>query len=130
MSDDIVRVMAVLVVVGVALVVAAVARKVQRPVHPGITVGDAGDRPGVVLFTSTECGTCKKTIALLKSESIAFREITYDIEPQRFDLWMVFAVPLCVVLDKGGDVVEVMSGVPRTRALRRAVRRAGIVQRE
>lgn len=128
MSSNVARVVVVLVVLGLSLVVAAVARKVQRPVHPHITVGDAGDRPGVVLFTSTECGTCKKTIALLRSQAVAFREITYDLEPQRFDLWMVFAVPLCVVLDTDGAVIEVMSGVPRTRTLRRAIRRAGIVQ--
>lgn len=126
MSGEVTRLIVVVVVVVVAIGVAAVLRKISKPPHPDIVVGDAGDRPGVVLFTSTDCGNCKETIALLKAESVAFREITYDIEPQRFESWVVLAVPLCVVLDAEGEVVETMSGVPRLRTLKRALRRAGI----
>lgn len=127
MSDQIVRVVVVLVVALVALLVALVARRLTRPVHPQITVGEVGDRPGVVLFTSTDCSNCKDAIALLKEESVSFREITHELEPQRFESWTVLAVPLTVVLDVDGGVVEVMSGVPRRRALRKAIRAAGIV---
>jgi len=126
MSNELLRVALVVGAVAVALIVAWIARKLQRPVHPDIVVGDAGDRPGVVLFTSTGCGNCKDMIALLKSESVSFREITYDLEPQRFEAWVVLAVPLCVVIDADGNVVEIMSGVPRTRTLHRALRSADI----
>ncbi len=128
MSDQVVRVIVVLAVVAVAILLALVARKLRRPVHPDITVGDVGDRPGVVLFTSTDCNNCKEAIALLEAESVSFREITFELEPQRFELWTVFAVPLTVVLDAGGGVVEIFSGVPRPKTLRKAVRAAGIVQ--
>jgi hypothetical protein len=127
-SDQLVRIIVVLVVVLAALLVAFAARRLARPVHPRITVGAVGDRPGVVLFTSTDCRNCKEAIALLKQESVAFREITHELEPQRFQSWTVLAVPLTVVLDVDGGVVEVMSGVPRRRALRRAIRVAGIAQ--
>ncbi len=127
MSDQILRVVVVLVVALVALLVALVAHRLARPVHPQITVGEVGDRPGVVLFTSTDCSNCKDAIALLKEESVSFREITHDLEPQRFESWTVLAVPLTVVLDVDGGVVEMMSGVPRQRALRKAIRAAGIV---
>jgi hypothetical protein len=125
-SPQVVRILFVIAAVSVALVVAMVLRRAQRPVHPTVSVGDAGDRPGVVLFTSTDCGNCKKAIALLESEEIPFREVTHDLEPQRFETWDVVAVPLTVVVDAQGDIVETMSGVPRRKTLVRAVRLAGI----
>lgn len=126
MSPQVVRILFVIAAVSVALVVAMVLHRAQRPVHPTVSVGDAGDRPGVVLFTSTDCGNCKKAIALLESEEIPFREVTHDLEPQRFETWDVVAVPLTVVVDAQGDIVETMSGVPRRKTLVRAVRLAGI----
>jgi hypothetical protein len=120
------RMMIVLGVVALAVFAAYLARRLARPVHPEITVGDVGDRPGVVLFTSTDCGNCKEAIAVLQSASIPFREVTHDLEPQRFDTWEVLAVPLTVVLDAEGNIVDSMTGVPRRRALSRAVQAAGI----
>lgn len=126
MSDQLIRVMVVLGVVAVAVFAAFVARKLARPVHPNITVGDVGDRPGVVLFTSTDCGNCREAIDVLQGASIPFREVTHDLEPQRFDTWDVVGVPLTVVLDAEGNIVDSMTGVPRRRALIRAVQVAGI----
>ncbi len=120
------RAIVVLGVLGVGLFAAFLARKLARPVHPNITVGDVGDRPGVVLFTSTDCNNCKEAINVLQSASIPFREVTHDLEPQRFDTWNVVAVPLTVVLDAEGNIVDSAAGVPRRRALIRAVQAAGI----
>jgi hypothetical protein len=63
---------------------------------------------------------------VLEGASIPFREVTYDLEPQRFDTWDVVAVPLTVVLDVHGGVVDSMTGVPHRRALVKAVDAAGI----
>jgi glutaredoxin len=125
-TPQVVRILLVVAAVSIALLVAMILRKAQRPVHPAVLVGDVGDRPGVVLFTSTDCGNCKKAIALLESEGIPFREVTHDLEPQRFETWDVVAVPLTVVIDAQGNVVETMSGVPRRKTLVSAVRLAGI----
>lgn len=126
MSDQAVRIAVVIVVVGIAVLAAFIARKMARPVHPDINVGEVGDRPGVVLFTSTDCSNCKEAIAVLVGESIPFREVTHDLEPQRFETWDVVAVPLTVVLDAQGDIVETMSGIPKRSAVTRAARSAGI----
>jgi len=128
-SDQIVRIVVVLAVTSIAILIAAVARRLKRPAHPEITVGDIGDRPGVVLFTSTNCSNCKEAISALKDESVSFREVTHELEPQRFESWTVLAVPLCVVLDADGRVVWMMSGVPRRRSLRKAIHMAGIERR-
>lgn len=126
MNPQAVRILIIVLVFGLALFAAMAARKLRQPVHPKLSVGDVGDRPGVVLFTSTDCGNCKAAIAVLKDESIPFREVTHDLEPHRFENWDVLAVPLTVVLDADGGVVKMMSGVPQRRALIRAVRIAGI----
>jgi hypothetical protein len=125
-SDQLIRVTIVLGVVAVAVLAAFLARKLAQPIHPRITVGDVGDRPGVVLFTSTDCGNCKEAITVLQSASIPFREVTHDLEPQRFDTWNVLAVPLTVVLDAEGNIVDSLTGVPRRRTLIRAAQAAGI----
>ncbi|MEN8115321.1 MAG: hypothetical protein ABFS21_13135 [Actinomycetota bacterium] len=128
MSDPVVRVVIVLVLVAVAVLLGLAARKVRKPVHPAITVGDVGSRPGVVLFTSTDCGNCRDAIAALEAQSVDFREVTYELEPQRFESWVVLAVPLTVVVDVAGTAVDTFSGVPRQRELARALREAGIGQ--
>lgn len=118
-----------LVAVGVivlSLLIAFVASKVRRPIHPDIVVGEVGDRPGVVLFTSTDCSTCKKTIARLKAASVPFREVTHELEPTRFESWEVVAVPLAVFLDESSEPVALLTGVPTARAIRKAAVHAGL----
>jgi protein-disulfide isomerase len=125
-SDTAVRLLVVVAVVVVAAVVARVVAAFRSPPHPQVTVGEVGDRPGVVLFTSTTCPTCKDAIAALEGFGVSFREVTNDLEPQRFDTWGVTAVPLAVFVDADGMVTSTISGVPRKRAVRRALRSADI----
>lgn len=126
MSGQVLRLVFVLGIVVVAIGAAYLARKLAKPVHPAITVGEVGDRPGVVLFTSTDCSNCKEAIATLERASIPFREVTYDLEPHRFVAWDVLAVPMTVVVDGDGKLIEAISGVPRRKVLTRAVQAAGI----
>lgn len=126
MNDVLVRLLIVGALVLVAAGVAAIASRYRRPPHPDITVGEVGDRPGVVLFTSTTCPTCKQVIATLEDMAVPFREVTHDLEPQRFESWGVVAVPVTVVIDESSQVVQAFSGVPRRRPLRRALDRAGL----
>jgi hypothetical protein len=128
-SEMIIRFGLVLVIVLAAAGVAFIISRVKRPGHPNINVGDAGDRPGVVIFTSTECGTCKQAIARLRDSSIPFREITNELEAQRFEDWDVVAVPLTAVIDSEGAVTRTFSGVPSTRRLVKAVTAVGIERR-
>ena len=126
MSDTLLRVLVVVIIVGVAAGVAYAISRYRRPPHPTVQVGDVGDRPGVVLFTSTTCPTCKETVALLEDMRVSFREVTHDLESKRFETWGVVAVPVTVVIDERSQVVDTFSGVPRRRVLRRALVRAGI----
>ncbi len=126
MSDTVVRLLVVVALVIGAIVVARVVAHFRSPPHPRVTVGEVGERPGVVLFTSTTCPTCKEAIAALESYDVSFREVTNDLEPQRFEAWGVTAVPLAVFVDVDGHAVSTISGIPRKRAVARALREAGI----
>jgi Glutaredoxin len=120
------RLVLVVAIVAVAAIVGLVISRYRRPPHPTVAVHDVGDRPGVVLFTSTTCSTCKDTIALLEDMSIRFREVTNELEPGRFEDWGIVAVPLTVVIDRDGAVTGTFSGVPRRSPLRRALAEAGV----
>jgi glutaredoxin len=120
------RLIIVLVIVVGAAACAWLVSRFRRPPHPNIVVGDLGDRPGVVVFTSTTCGTCKAVISLLEEWSIPFREVTNELEPGQFDEWGIVAVPVTVVIDEDGQVVATFSGTPRRAAFRRAASVAGI----
>lgn len=126
MTDVAARLILVVGVLAAAGLVAFVINRLHKPPHPALVVQTEGDRPGVVLFTSLECTTCKETISILRSKGVAFREVTHELEPQRFEAWRVLAVPLTVVLDSESAVVDAITGVPSSRRLVGALRTAGL----
>ncbi len=126
MTDPLARLVVASAVIALAGLVALLFNRFRSQGHPSVTVGEVGDRPGVVLFTSGDCSTCKRAIDRVEAEDIAFREVTYELESHRFETWGVLAVPLTVILDRRGAVVAVLPGVPKIKRLRRAVEAAGI----
>jgi len=126
MTDPVARLIVAFGVIALSGLAAFLFNRFRRPAHPPITVGEVGDRPGIVMFTSGDCSTCKRAIDRVEAEGVSFREVAYELEPQRFTTWDVVAVPLTVILDAGGAAVGVLPGVPATKALRRAIAAAGI----
>jgi thiol-disulfide isomerase/thioredoxin len=127
-SEPAIRLLVAVGVIASALVFAAVLNRYRRPVHPTVSVGEVGDRPGVVLFTSTDCSNCKRTIERLKQLGMPYREVTYELESQRFDSWGVVAVPLTVFVDGDGHVEDVLTGVPSRRKLVGAAKASGVLR--
>lgn len=123
MSDWAVRAVVVAAVVVLAIVVARLAGRWSRPSHPPVVVSGLELDPGVVLFTSTDCATCRDARARVQSLDVPFREVTYELEQNRFESAGVVAVPLTVVVGPRGEVVAQFTGVPPRRALARAVAR-------
>lgn len=121
-----VRILVPIALVAIAVVVGLLANRLRKPIHPEVVVGDVGDRPGVVLFTSTDCPDCKSAISRLKAMDVSYREVTHELEPQRFEDWLVVAVPLTVVLNREGEPTGVIPGTPSRRVLRRALEEAGL----
>lgn len=126
MSEPLLRLVIVAIVVMAAGSIALLLNRFRRPPHPSVDLGDLGDRPGVVLFTSTTCPPCKDAIAALEGLGIPFREVTEELEVHRFEDAGVVAVPVTVFVDADGTVTDTFSGVHRTSTLRRAAARAGL----
>lgn len=126
MNEVVARLLVVVAIVVITAGIAWLIGRFRRPPHPTVAVGEVGDRPGVVLFSSTSCPTCKDAIARLEDLGIPFREVTDDLEAPRFETWGIVAVPVTVVIDADDNVVGVFSGVPSPRSLRRAISIAGV----
>jgi len=101
--------------------VAVATRRFPRPVHDPVDLTGLGLPPGIVIFTSTECANCKDAIAVVRRSGVAVREVTWELEGRLLERAGVTAVPLTVVLDGAGRVVDQMAGVPRRRRLQRAL---------
>ena len=127
MSDPVARFLIAVGIIASALLLAAILNRYRKPVHPTVRVGEVGDRPGIVLFTSTDCSTCKRAIGRLKQLGMDFREVTYELEPSRFEAWGVVAVPLTVFVGADSEIGDVHTGVPSARKLRRAATSVGVV---
>jgi hypothetical protein len=119
-------VLQVLLVGTAALAVVTVAlgtRRFQRPVHPQVDI-DGLDLPsGLVIFTSTDCATCKEALGVVRRAGVPVREVTWELERRVFERAGIAAVPLVLVVDGEGAVVDQIVGVPRRRRLARAITR-------
>lgn len=119
----------VVVVVLLSLVVVAAVRLIarwQKPPHPPIDLDGLGERPGVIVFTSTDCTTCSEAMRVVDEAGSSVREVTWELEPQLFDRYHVEAVPLIAVLDDAGRSVFFGTGVPSNARFRSAIRKVGI----
>lgn len=121
------RVIVVLVAILLVIVAARLIGRWQRPSHPALDLGDFGPRPGIVLFTSTDCVNCKSARAVVESLRVPVREVTWELEPAVLERLGVEAVPLTVVVDAEGRIELLTAGVPRRRSLQRAATRAGVL---
>ena len=126
MSAVVVRVLLVIAAVVLVAMVARLVGRWQRPSHPVVDVTRLQPDGGIVVFTSTDCATCAEARSVVEGVGVVMREVTWELEPARFAAAGVEAVPLTVVVAEGGAAVSVFAGVPRRRALRRAVAKAGI----
>jgi len=123
--------MRIVLIVAAILLVIAVTRLIarwQRPSHPPIDLGDFGPRPGVVVFTSTDCANCKEALAVVRSLDVPYREATWELEPAVLEAVGIEAVPLTVVVDETGDVQLLAASVPSRRSVRRAAMSAGLIE--
>jgi hypothetical protein len=120
------RVVIVLALVVTVIVVVRFAARWQKPPHPPIDLQGLGDRPGVVVFTSTDCSTCAEAMRTVGTAGASIREVTWELEPQLFDHYHVEAVPLVAVLDQDGRSVMFETGAPSRNRFIKAIRAAGI----
>ena len=100
--NALIRVALVLVLIVIVIVAVRIVARWQAPPHPPLDLSGLGERPGVVVFTSTDCATCVEVMQTVSGVSAPVREVTWELEPQLFDRYHVEAVPLVAVLDEQG----------------------------
>jgi glutaredoxin len=120
------RVVFVLALVVIVVGVVRVIGRWQRPTHPSVDLEGFGPRPGVVVFTSTDCDTCAETMRMVDRTGVAIREVTWELEPQLFERYAIEAVPLVIVLDAEGRSILFETGTPDVARLGKALRKAVI----
>lgn len=129
MSDVAIRLLVVAGVVMVVVVVSVAARKLGAPYHAALQLDALDLPPGLVMFTSTDCENCKKALVVVKATGAPLREITHEIEAAMFERAGVTGVPLTVVIDADGKVVDQIGGIPQRRRLQRALAETGVARR-
>ena len=122
-----VRIAVVLLAVLIVIVIARFIGRWRGPSHPPIDLGGFAERPGVVVFTSTDCSNCKEVLGMVESLDVPLREVTWELEPTVFEDLGVESVPLTAVVNADRQVELLVAGVPRSRSLGAAVRRAGLL---
>ena len=122
MDEVAIRLVVVVAVVAGALGLSRLSRPWQDAAHPGLQIPPGELPAGAVLFTSTDCDQCANARAALQRAGISYREVTWEIESDRFERYGVQGVPLVVQLDASGTQLYLAAGVPTRRTLR-ALRR-------
>lgn len=118
MDDLLVRVAVLVGVIAVALAVSRSTRPLHRPSHPRVDLRGTSLPNGLVVFTNSDCAACAQARAALKTAGVAFREVTYELEPGLFASIGVESVPLIVARDGNGVTIGQISGKPQPRRLR------------
>ena len=118
MDELAVRLVVVFAVVVGALGLSRLSRPWQDSAHPQLQIPPGELPAGVVLFTSTDCDQCANARAALRRAGISYREVTWEIESDRFERYGVQGVPLLAQLDDAGRQLHLSAGVPTRRTLR------------
>ncbi|HSF85180.1 MAG TPA: hypothetical protein VLG28_05880 [Acidimicrobiia bacterium] len=120
MDETWLRLLVVAVMAAIVVGAAYGTRRWQRPGHARLDLAGSVFAPGVVMFTSTDCTTCKDALAAVKPLDIPLREVTWELEGNTLEQLDVSAVPLTVFVGNDGEILDQTVGVPRRRWLRRA----------
>jgi glutaredoxin len=122
--SDPARIVLVLAVAALALVLAWWFRtRANRSGEP-IDVSGLRSDAGVVIFTKDDCPSCVTTLGLLEAVAVPVRQVRAEEEPEAFEARRVTGVPVTVIVDGSGRSIAQFAGVPRARALERAIGRA------
>lgn len=124
--NPLMRVLAVGAAVALVIAIARLASRWQRPTRPPIDLDGLGSRPGVIVFTSNDCGTCVEATGIVRRTGVEARDVAWEREPAVFERYGIDAVPLVVVLDAEGNSFMFETGVPDARRLSVAIRKAGV----
>ena len=116
-----IRIVTLIVVIGIAYLVVAVAERRTRPATVGLP-------PGLTVISAPNCRLCVSAIAALRARVSTLNVV--DVSEAPDSLGRIRGVPHVVVIDVDGDVVMRRSGRSVLTDSDRIANRASQVQRE
>ena len=121
MSETLARLLLTAAAVGVVGAVAYLGRRRERRSASVARLRLDGVQGRVLFFTDSACKRCDVVRHRLESLGAAFREIAYNHEPELQQAIGVTGVPLLVVRDRAGTIVDRVAGVASVGRIRRAL---------
>lgn len=115
MADGLIRLAVVVIVAAAAILIGLLWRRGTAWVRRHKSF--AGLTDGVYLFTSAPCESCTPAREALVASGVPFREVSYESEPELFDVLGVEKVPALVRVSGGQGWIAF--GRPRRAAIRR-----------
>ena len=112
-------------VAAIAIAAGLLATRRRRSAQPPVRVDGLGFDSAIVVFTSTDCSRCRKTMSQLSVLDATVREVAYELEPGLFESAGVDGVPLVVVMTPDGARSSQFAGAVGDFRLNRALARAG-----
>lgn len=114
--DEIALRLVVAVGIGAAAAIAAVVSRRgrawrRRPFDP------RGLGPGIHLFSSRDCRSCRKARSVIEAAGLAFEEHTYESEAELLDNNGVDRVPTIARVAATGERGWIAEGIPTRRSL-------------
>jgi len=125
MSDVAVRALVAVAAVSIVIWVAFWGNRRERHAAVAAPLQLDGIEARVLFFTDVACRRCDLVRARLESLGTVFAEIAYNHEPDLHRTIGVTGVPLLVVRDGAGVVVDRVAGLASARRLRRALAHLG-----
>jgi hypothetical protein len=123
-TSELVRILIVAGAAAVALGLAGWLRARASGRGDPVDVSGLADGPAIVMFTKDDCSTCVTALERVSAQPLPVRQVRAEDEPEVFEARGVTAVPLTVIIDTAGKPIARYGGVPPTRSLQRAAKRA------
>lgn len=125
MSETLARALLTAAALGVVLGVAYLGRRRERRAAAITQLRLDGVQGRMLFFTDAACKRCDLVRDRLESLGATFVEIAYNHEPDLQRAIGVTGVPLLIVRDGAGTIVDRIAGAASVRRIRRALSQAG-----
>lgn len=119
MDEFVVRLIVAAGIAGAAAIAAIVMRRGRAWRRRSFESVDL--EPGLHLFSSESCGSCRRARSMIERTGLSFSEHTYESEAVLLEKHGIDRVPSVVWVPAGGQAGWVAEGIPTERSLLRWV---------
>ena len=125
MPEPALRAILIVGVAAIAIVAGLLETRRRGTAQAPVRVDGLGFDSAIVVFTSTDCSRCRRTMRQLSALGATVREVAHELEPGLFESVGVDGVPLVVIMTPDGNRSSQFGGAVSDFRLNRALARAG-----